>query len=254
MSVELLDRTRKIGRLLNDRQSSKVAFSDICSVLGQMMLSTAVVISNKGKILGAYQRPEQKAIKKNQTARGDFVDKKLNERLLSVLSTKENANLEMLGFTKDEVEGYSALITPINMRGERLGTLFLYRDHVLYGIEDIILSEYSTTVIGLEIVRSDKEASVQEANRKKNLTHAMTTLTPLECKAVDCVIHEMNGRNDRVVTSQLAKKYGITRTVIVNALRKLVSAGLIQTRSAGVKGTQIEILNDIVYTEFDNKL
>ena len=120
MSVELLDRTRKIGRLLNDRQSSKVAFSDICSVLGHMMLSTAVVISNKGKILGAYQRPEQKTIKKNQTARGDFVDKKLNERLLSVLSTKENANLEMLGFTKDEVEGYSALITPINMRGERL--------------------------------------------------------------------------------------------------------------------------------------
>ena len=113
MSVELLDRTRKIGRLLNDRQSSKVAFSDICSVLGHMMLSTAVVISNKGKILGAYQRPEQKTIKKNQTARGDFVDKKLNERLLSVLSTKENANLEMLGFTKDEVEGYSALITPI---------------------------------------------------------------------------------------------------------------------------------------------
>ena len=53
MSVELLDRTRKIGRLLNDRQSSKVAFSDICSVLGHMMLSTAVVISNKGKILGA---------------------------------------------------------------------------------------------------------------------------------------------------------------------------------------------------------
>lgn len=166
MSVELLDRTRKIGRLLNDRQSSKVAFSDICSVLGQMMLSTAVVISNKGKILGAYQRPEQKTIKKNQTARGDFVDKKLNERLLSVLSTKENANLEMLGFTKDEVEGYSALITPINMRGERLGTLFLYRDHVLYGIEDIILSEYSTTVIGLEIVRSD-QGSVGSGSQQK---------------------------------------------------------------------------------------
>ena len=82
----------------------------------------------------------------------------------------------------------------------------------------------------------------------------MTTLTPLECKAVECVIREMNGRNDRIVTSQLAKKCGITRTVIVNALRKLVSAGLVQTKSAGVKGTQIEILNDIVYTEFDNKL
>ena len=146
------------------------------------------------------------------------------------------------------------MIAPISMAGSRLGTLFVYRCKDPFSIDDIILTEYSTTVIGLEIVQSDKEASVQEANRKKNLTHAMTTLTPLECKAVDCVIHEMNGRNDRVVTSQLAKKYGITRTVIVNALRKLVSAGLIQTRSAGVKGTQIEILNDIVYTEFDNKL
>lgn len=56
MSVELLDRTRKIGRLLNDRQSSKVAFSDICSVLGHMMLSTAVVISNNGKDSGGVIR------------------------------------------------------------------------------------------------------------------------------------------------------------------------------------------------------
>ena len=40
--------------------------------------------------------------------------------------------------------------------------------------------------------------------------------------------------------------------MIVNALRKLESAGLIKTRSSGVKGTYIQVLNDIVYTEFDN--
>ena len=66
MSVELLDRTRKIGRLLNDRQSSKVAFSDICSVLGQMMLSTAVVISNKGKILGRIRGLSRKQSRKTR--------------------------------------------------------------------------------------------------------------------------------------------------------------------------------------------
>ena len=67
-----------------------------------------------------------------------------------------------------------------------------------------------------------------------------------------CVIHELGGENGTVVTSKLAKQYGITRTVIVNALRKLASAGVVRTKSSGVKGTYIEVLNDIVYTEFDS--
>ena len=66
------------------------------------------------------------------------------------------------------------------------------------------------------------------------------------------VIHELGGQDGIIVTSKLAGRVGITRTVIVNALRKLESAGLIKTRSSGVKGTRIEVLNDIVYTEFDS--
>ncbi len=38
---------------------------------------------------------------------------------------------------------------------------------------------------------------------------------------------------------------------MVNALRKLESARLIRTQSAGVKGTKIEVLNDIAYDEFE---
>ncbi len=44
-----------------------------------------------------------------------------------ILSTKENVNLETLGFSEDAVEGYQAIITPIDIAGERLGTLFIYK-------------------------------------------------------------------------------------------------------------------------------
>ena len=54
MSIQLLDKTRKINRLLNDKHSSKVAFADICFVLGQMLLANAYIISSKGKLLGTY--------------------------------------------------------------------------------------------------------------------------------------------------------------------------------------------------------
>ncbi len=50
----------------------------------------------------------------------------LNERLLGILSTKENVNLETFGFGED-TRMYKAIITPIDIAGERLGTLFEYR-------------------------------------------------------------------------------------------------------------------------------
>lgn len=252
MSIELLDKTRKINRLLNDRRSSKVAFADICSVLGQLLNSNSFVISSKGKMLGTYVMSREETIQGFQGKRGSYIETKLNERFLNVLSTKENVNLETLGFLKEEIQGFEALITPISIGGERLGTLFLYRKQEAFSIEDIILSEYSTTVVGLEMMRAVQEESDLEEHKKKNFSSALTTLTPLEQKAVTYVIHELGGTDGMLVTSKLASQIGITRTVIVNALRKLESAGLIKTKSSGMKGTHIEVLNDIVYTEFDS--
>ena len=251
MSIELLDKTRKINRLLNDKHSSKVAFTDICSVLGQILRSNAYVISSKGKLLGIYVDGDG-TTPSFQDKGGSSLETAMNERFLNVLSTKENVNLETLGFSKEEIAGFEALITPISIGGERLGTLFLYRPEEKFSIEDIILSEYSTTVVGLEIMRSVQEESDMEQHKKSNFSSALTTLTPLEQKAVSHVFHTLGGADGTLVTSKLAGKIGITRTVIVNALRKLESAGLIKTKSSGVKGTYIEVLNDIVYTECDS--
>lgn len=251
MSIELLDKTRKINRLLNDKRSSKVAFADICLVLGQLMDSNAYVISGKGKLLGTYIVDPEDVIDEFQVTRGTYLETKLNERFLNVLSTKENVNLEMMGFSGEETVGYQALITPISIGGERLGTLFLYRRREPYGIEDIIISEYSTTVVGLEMMRAVQEECDLEKHKKTNFSSALTTLTPLEQKAVTYVIHELGGEAGTLVTSKLAARIGITRTVIVNALKKLESAGLIKTKSSGAKGTHIEVLNDIVFKEFD---
>ena len=240
MSIQLLDKTRKINRLLNDKHSSKVAFADICFVLGQMLLANAYIISSKGKLLGTYVNDD------------GMIPSFQSKRFLNVLSTKENVNLETLGFSKEERQGVEALITPISIGGERLGTLFLCRCQKAFSIEDIILSEYSTTVVGLEIMRSIQEESDIEQHKKSNFSSALTTLTPLEQKAVSYVFHAMGGEDGTLVTSKLAGEIGITRTVIVNALRKLESAGLIKTKSSGVKGTHIKVLNDIVYTEFNS--
>ena len=52
MSVQLLDKTRKINKLLHNNNSSKVVFNDICAVLTEILDSNVLVVSKKGKILG----------------------------------------------------------------------------------------------------------------------------------------------------------------------------------------------------------
>jgi len=97
MSVQLLDKTRKINKLLHNNNSHKVVFNDICEVLSNILLSNVLVISRKGKVLGIKNRQDIEVIDElinNEV--GGYIDSLLNERLLGVLSTKENVNLETL--------------------------------------------------------------------------------------------------------------------------------------------------------------
>lgn len=52
-----------------------------------------------------------------------------------------------------------------------------------------------------------------------------------------------------LVASKIADRVGITRSVIVNALKKFESAGVIKTRSSGMKGTHIKVINELVFEE-----
>ena len=250
MSVQLLDKTRKINKLLHNNNSSKVVFNDICQVLTEILDSNILVISRKGKVLGVSLCPGVEEIKELiDDEVGGYIDSMLNERLLGVLSTKENVNLETLGFVGDNIKKYQAIINPIDIAGERLGTVFMYKSDSQYEIDDIILSEYGTTVVGPEMMRSVHEENAEENRKIQIVKSAINTLSFSELEAIIHIFDELDGMEGILVASKIADRVGITRSVIVNALRKFESAGVIESRSSGMKGTYIKVLNDVVFDE-----
>ncbi len=252
-SVQLLDKTRKIGNLLHNNKESKVVFNDICSVLKEILHSNVLVVSKKGKVLGVGNRDEIRVLADSlKVGVGTFVDSALNERFLSVLSTKENVNLETLGFEGEGMSAYKALVAPINIAGERLGTLFIYKLEKPYEIDDIILCEYGTTVVGLEMMRSVNEESAEEHRKREVVDAALETLSKSEMDAIRMIFIELREKEeDTLVASKIADDIGITRSVIVNAIRKLQSAGVIESHSSGMKGTRIKVLNDYIYEKLE---
>ena len=218
--------------------------------MSDILKSNVLVISKKGKVLGIKNRediPEIHELIEDKV--GLLIDSMLNERLLLVLSTKENVNLTTLGFDSDNIEKYQGLLLPIDIAGERLGTLFLYKLDAQYDIDDIILGEYGTTVVGLEMMRALNEENAEEDRKIAIVRSAISTLSLSELQAIKHIFSELDGNEGILVASKVADRVGITRSVIVNALRKFESAGVIEARSSGMKGTYIKVLNDVVFDE-----
>ena len=252
MSVQLLDKTRKINKLLHNNNSTKVVFNDICEVMMDCLDANILVISKKGKVLGIAGKKDIAQLNvliENKV--GQHIDPLLNDRFLSVLSTKENVNLSTLGFEGEQYREYTAIINPIEIAGERLGTVFTYRYAPQFDIDDIIVSEYGTTVVGLEMMRSVNEENLEENRKIQVVKSAFSTLSFSEMEAIIHIFNELDDNEGILVASKIADRVGITRSVIVNALRKFESAGVIESRSSGMKGTYIKVLNDYIFDELE---
>ena len=81
------------------------------------------------------------------------------------------------------------------------------------------------------------------------LKSAISTLSYSELEAIIHIFDELDGSEGILVASKIADNVGITRSVIVNALRKFESAGVIDCKSSGMKGTYIKVINEYVFDE-----
>ena len=101
------------------------------------------------------------------------------------------------------------------------------------------------------MMRSVNEENAEENRKIQIVKSAISTLSFSELEAIILIFDELEGEEGILVASKIADRVGITRSVIVNALRKFESAGVIESRSSGMKGTYIKVLNDAVFDELD---
>ena len=77
-----------------------------------------------------------------------------------------------------------------------MGTLFMYRDQKGYDIEDIIVSEYGTTVVGLEMMRSVHEENAEENRKIQVVKSAFNTLSFSELEAIIHILMSWTGTKE----------------------------------------------------------
>lgn len=258
----LLEKTRRINNMLQQTsRHQSISFMELANILSEVIDANVYISSRKGKLLGYaftsdYSCELNDEILKNDKKHAAFPST-LNEHLLNVKATESNiAEDHPLCIYNSDIkckyDNRYVTIVPIVAGGERLGTLVLARFNCEFTEDDLVLAEYSATVVGIEILRSKNEEFEIEAREKAVVQMAIATLSYSELEAMEHIFKELDGNEGLLVASKIADRVGITRSVIVNALRKFESAGVIESRSLGMKGTYIKILNE-KFTEELNK-
>ncbi|MCL6631177.1 MAG: GTP-sensing pleiotropic transcriptional regulator CodY [Alicyclobacillus herbarius] len=254
--MKLLEKVQELGQLLRS-SSDQVNFSDVAEFLSRVMSCNVYIVGRKGKILGygVFDQSLTEEWLKIMTEDGRFPEE-FNKHLLRVETATPNLqNKEPFYVFATEEENRSfqskhIAVAPVIGARERQGTLVFARSERPFDDDDMILIEYSATVVALEVVHSRQQHKEEEGRQRSLARLAVDSLSFSELQAAKYLIDAVKESPDGiVVSSQIADEHGVTRSVIVNSIRKLESAGTLESRSLGMKGTHLRILNPYVEEE-----
>lgn len=250
--MDLLTKTRKITSILQrsvDSLDGDLPYNTMAEQLADIIDCNACIMTGGGVLLGYAMKYKTN----NDRTEQIFESKKFPEiyvrGLSRVYDTEANLPIssDLTVFPVESRAIYPKGVTtlaPIYGGGMRLGTFILWRNDKAFHDDDLILVEIASTVVGIQLLHLQTE-NLEETIRKQTAVNmAMNTLSYSEMKAVSAILQELGGMEGRLTASVIADRIGITRSVIVNALRKLESAGIIESRSLGMKGTYLKIIND----------
>ena len=255
MSNDLLTRVRKLNWVLSESTAGFVSFEELCNTMYDLVQGNVYIMNRRGKVLAAkFDEGAEEPLVYDEKNKGYFLPKKYYDKYLELNETKENLTYDAIKVYNGEDYTMASkfhTIVPVIIGGKRVATMLFVRKDKAFSDEDIAICEYGATVVGIEVSRG-LALEEEEDNRQKNaVIVALETLSYSEMDAVSKIFAQLDRDSGLLVARKIADKFGITRSVIVNALRKLESAGVIESKSLGMKGTRIKITNEFLRNEID---
>lgn len=248
----LLEKVREANRAFLKTDSQTLNISTAVDILAGLIETAVFAVDLEGCPLGRRFNRDRSCDRLEQyiEAKGSFPDyyhtsfvRSSNEPQVNVLYQPETCALAEDGQNECDRGDVYLTVIPILGGGQRVGTLLLHRCGLPFEHDDIILAEMGAAFMGFIFMRLEEDLRQESARNKALAGIAFDSLSYSEVEAIEQILRSLKEDESIVVASKVADELGITRSVIVNALRKFESAGIIESRSLGMKGTYIRIKN-----------
>lgn len=243
MNNDFFSTMKNLNGLLSNSGNNVELLNGIINVAGEAANAKGFFLNQDGKLLAGVNNvvPDCRS-KKGDANSNESEDNSENwfmdqySQINQFKETQANVKLGINGF-----ENFNSAVFPV----ENGGALVVFKpEGEKFTDEEVMNVSLCANNAGIVSQQEQYEASANE-KRKAQIAHdVLESLSFTEIDVVAEVFDFIKNGEGFVIASKIADKNGYARSVTVNALRKLESAGVITTRSLGVKGTYIKILND----------
>ncbi len=239
--MTLLERVREVEDLL---KKENPAASDLATTVSKVMNCNTYLINSNGDIL-SMSLPNGADC--SQTAKDQPVSLKADfkQRMAFTFQTVANLSVEGCFIQENGCENTNNFISIVPIRNVRSnsGHLLFTKKGEQFSDEELIIAEAASLVASIFFYEFNLGEMGGEVNVPNNVQMVLDSLSFSVLKAISNVFNDLDGLEGFLVASKIADRIGISRSVIVNAMRKLESAGVVDSRSLGIKGTYIKVKN-----------
>lgn len=247
---ELLKKTRRVGRAFQEkREGEPLNYYHLAQMLSEFSTANVYIVDKSGRLMGYHWLPDYTSKALSESFRDGVMPEEFVIRMNRCRDSEihdEDAPLFDDDYEGEKPEKHLMYVPVIGAGAERLATIMLVREKFPFNVEDVLLAEYLGMLAGIEILNERAKTLEETARSRLSVQMAMRALSYSELESMKHIIAAIKGTEGVAIASRIADRVGVTRSVIVNALRKLESAGLIESRSLGMKGTYIKILSPLL--------
>ena len=242
----LLKKTRRVGRAFQSKQEGEpLNYYHLAEMLSEFSTANVYIVDKSGYLMGYHWLPDYTSKALSESFRDGVMPDEFVVRMNRCRPLFDD------DYEGEKPEKHLMYVPVIGAGAERLATIMLVREEFPFNVEDVLLAEYLGMLAGIEILNERAKVLEATARNRMSVQLAMRALSYSELESMKHIIAELKGPEGVAIASRVADRVGVTRSVIVNALRKLESAGLIESRSLGMKGTYIKILSPYLLEYLD---
>ncbi len=247
----LLDSVRQVKAAFLHSDNLKSALEEGTKGIAEVTGSAVFIVDKSGKLLAEYKgdvEPDHHmaSLAEKGSAAGDSGLEEMlqSEKPLLNVPFPDSASDDQGKQTAVAEKSLLYTVIPIKGGNNSLGALILYHPGQYFEDSHFVLAEASSALAGMILMQVTVGQEEQDTRNKELAAGAFDSLSYSEVEAIREILKNIEDNESIVVASKIADSLGITRSVIVNALRKFESAGIIESRSLGMKGTLIRVKNE----------
>lgn len=273
----LLERTREINNLLQTFE--EIEYDSIARVISNVIHANAYIVGLDGTIKGnAFRDDFECDIMIDKVVdRGRF-PRSYAEMLLTFSETMPNRRSKtgkcaFADHTNCVYNGKNTTIVPIYGIRRRIGTLVVAKYDEDFTDEDLLLAEYGASVVGMEMMHEEESLRQSQQEEEDAVLRTLKAMSFHEQLAVVAIVKQLEGNDlfrfsitldddkltlqklkddEGVVATEIYLMWNITRSVIVNSIRMMQVAKIVSSKSMGMKGTRLTIINNKLRSMVDD--